>query len=556
MATGYVFNGKNRTLPGVYTNIESAITNPIRTATYGVLCLIDTGNDGATWGGGAGIDGELESGKDAIYEIDNLKDYKSFVKGGKFWDIGNALFQPDGFASVGISKILMVKAATTVAAELEMKFGDDDSDSSDSDTTLDGGTLQLQVRNEGVIGNGLLSGTNLYKGYSCKMFAGEIDSSKYIFRFYIGTWRGLDADGDNYDNIAQADAIPLMLVESPEVDDIQELIDWMEADSTFQYYFNVKDSVILGTGGIDDEDLGHYSSHNVFSGGTETYSSANITKALEYLQDEYLNFFLCDRYGDEAQGSENGLILSHIVGDDVSYEESMFVGGGVDSSKWTQTNGSIPTAQYFDSESVEVIHGGVKVSSNVSGLGYKVKDQFYHAALVAGRTLGLPPQVPSTGKGLNVIGLQHPLKKSEQRQALDNGVTVTIYDNEVSRFIILQGVTTIQKNTNFINEDATTFSMQIKRIKMQLNNEIKINVRRDLFNTENGVNRFTLSTKNLRDYIRSYLKTRTVTETDDNLLIDFGSVTATREEDNLIARYEGEPNGEITKAFITGVFID
>lgn len=551
MPTQVVFAGKNRILPGVYTDIRSGIENPPRTASYGKLLMIDTGNFGAGFGGGAGINGTLEKGGDAIYPISNLREFRSFVKGGLAWLLAEPLFFPDGFSSEGVSEIQYVRACATTPAEITFAFGDADTD---GDSSVDGGTIVIQIRNEGLIGNGLLEGANLYKGYACKMRAGVNDSTKFIIDFYLGSWKGLDSDGDNYDGISKADAVPILLVSSPEFRTLAELVTWMNTNATFNYYLKLKSSSILGSGVVDAADLLNYSNYNLAIGGTETYSSAALDEVLDYIKPSDYSFVLCDNWGDNAMSSNNGKIIAHIV-QEARYEKFMVVGGGKDALKFIQTNGSIPIAQYYDSDRVIVVHGGVKIPSNINGVGFKEYDSIYHAALVVGRICGLPPQVPVTFKGLNVAGLLHPLKEKEKELCLLEGVLCTAYDAEVGRFVVVQGVNTLQRNTYQINEDATSFSIQIKRIIAQVNKTLMINARNDLFNKENGANRFTMSKQTVKDWAKSQLKSMTVTTTEDNLLLTFRNVEVRTSEDNIYLTYGAVPNGEINKLLITGTLL-
>ena len=64
MATSVYFNGKLRTLPGVYSTITSGESNVSRSLDYGTVLLIDTGVYGAGWGGGSGVNGALRQGKE------------------------------------------------------------------------------------------------------------------------------------------------------------------------------------------------------------------------------------------------------------------------------------------------------------------------------------------------------------------------------------------------------------------------------------------------------------------------------------------------------------
>lgn len=552
MPTQVVFNGKNRILPGVYTEIKSGIENPPRSASYGKLLMIDTGNFGATFGGGAGINGTLEKGDDAIYVLSTMREYRSFVKGGLAWLLGQPLFFPDGFSSQGVSEVDYVRACTTVPAEITFQFGDQ---ASDDDSSVDGGTVVVQIRNEGIIGNGLLTGNVLYKGYAAKMRVGINDTNKFIVDFYLGTYKGVDTDGDPYDGVAAADTVPILLVSSKEFRSVTELVTWMQTDATFNYYFKLKNSSVSGSGIIDATDLLAYSSYTVASGGTETYGTADLDEVLDLITNYDYSYVLCDDWGDNAMSANNGKILAHIV-EEAKYEKFMIVGGGRDALKFTQANGSIPIAQYYNTDRVTVVHSGVKIPSIISATGFKEYDSIYHAAAVVGRQLGLPPQVPVTFKGLNIAGLLHSLKEKEKELCLLEGVLCTHWDSEVGRFVIVQGVNTLQRNDNFINEDASSFSMQIKRIIAHANKTIQINARVQLFNSENGVNRFTASKQVVKDWAKKQLKALTVSTTEDNLFLSFRNVEVTATEDNLYLSYGAVPNGEITKLFVTGTLLE
>jgi hypothetical protein len=484
--------------------------------------------------------------------MENLREFSSFVKGGLAWLLGQPLFFPDGFSSVGVSEVQYVRACTTAPAEITFNFGDADSD---NDSSVDGGIIGIQVRNEGLIGNGALQSGNLYKGYAGIMRTGVNDATKFIVDFYVGTYKGEDTDGDPYDGIAKVDAIPILLVSSPEFRTLADFVLWMQKDATFNYYFKLKTHTILGSGVVDAQDLVNYSDYNLAVGGTETYSTGDLDTVLDYITNLDYSFILCDNWGDNAMSSNNGKIIAHIA-TEAKYEKFMVVGGGKDALKFTQTNGSIPIAKYYDSDKVIVVHSGVKIPSNISGTGFKEYDSIYTAAAVVGRILGLPPQVPVTFKGLNIAGVLHPLKEKEEELCLLNGVLPIAYDIEVGRFIVVQGVNSLKRNTYLVNEDATSFSIQVKRIIAHANKTLTINARNDLFNAENGANRFTMSKQVVKDWAKKQLKSLTVTTTDDNLFLSFRNVEVNSSEDNVYLTYGAVPNGEITKLFISGVLLD
>ena len=58
MASTFIFNGRQISLPGVYSTIVSGEMNPARNLDYGKVLIIDTGKYSAGFGGGAGINGE------------------------------------------------------------------------------------------------------------------------------------------------------------------------------------------------------------------------------------------------------------------------------------------------------------------------------------------------------------------------------------------------------------------------------------------------------------------------------------------------------------------
>ena len=146
MATEFFFNGRVIKQPGAYATIVSGQRNAPLNLDYGRVLVIDTGNIGRTWGGGAGVNGELATGKDAIYRFDNIEDYQFFLKGGLFWRLGEALFRPDiASAALGASEVLHAKAATTTAATGTFTA---------AGGGTNGGTFRFKVRDEGIIGNG------------------------------------------------------------------------------------------------------------------------------------------------------------------------------------------------------------------------------------------------------------------------------------------------------------------------------------------------------------------------------------------------------------------
>lgn len=543
MATHFIFNNRRVILPGAYSTIKSVVKNPPVQLDYGAVCIIDTGS-GATFGGGAGIQGTLANGKDAVYVLDDIQQFRDFVKGGLWWLLADPMFNPARGVN-GISRIFFVRACSTVPAEITF---------SPTGGGSAGGSLVLQCKDEGIIGNGVQSSSNvLVKGYAGRLTAGVDDPSKFVFALWRGTFKGLAEDGIPYDGIVSSETTPELLTKSPEFSTMGELISWAESDIVLNNLFNIKTKIITGLGSLTPADLILYPGNILATGGTENYSATNaLQDALDAVKDLSFTFFIADKWGDDAQGVNNTAILNHIY-NSARFEKMMIVGGGKDQTKFDQANGSIPIAQYFNSDRVIVCHGGVKKKSISSGSGFRIFPSIYKAAIVAGRICGIPPQIPITFKNISIDGEAHSLTDKQKEKCLENGVLATYFDHDNGWFQVLQGVNTLQKNNNLLNPEGTTFSIQLRRITSQINRELEVNIKKELLADPNGVNRNTLSEAYLRDWVIGYLQSKTATTTSDNLIVSFRNVTVQRNQDAYFVQYEIEANTEITKVFVTGL---
>ena len=543
MATKVYFNGASRVLPGAYSTITSGEQNAPAALDYGKVLIIDTGL-GAEWGGGAGINGELASGKDAIYQFDNISDYKEFLAGGMFWKLSEPLFFPlDG--ADGVSTIYHVKAATTTAATLSFVATGGGSN---------GGTFKLKIKDEGVSANGVVTDDHLDKGYAYTIETGVIDTSKWIFKVWKGSWRGDYTDGLSYSEIDKADSAPTLVIQSDEFDNIQDLIDWAENTTSFGDYFELdSSSAVSGTGEVTSSDISSISGYVVASGGTETYSTTDLDDILDAVVDLDYQFVLCDKYGpDNYDNAFVTKIFSHIKDAETEFIKTMFIGGGADEDEFSSEDGSLDIAAYFNSPRAVVVHSNAKTTTQELSSGFRVWPSIYSAAVVLGRVCGLVPQIPVTNKRVAVDGLSHVMLKKDQKRALNGGITCIIPDQYNGGFKVLQGVNTLQKNTNLFDNSGQSFSIQFERIVAQINRELVINSETELLNDENGVNANTLSAGILKTWTETYLQSRVATDVADNLLLSFKNVTVTRVDDYYKVTYGIVVNNEITKIFYTG----
>lgn len=397
--------------------------------------------------------------------------------------------------------------------------------------------------------SGGVDGTKIAKGYGSQMKVGIIDPTKWFIEFYEGTWRGLDADGDDFGGITKYDALPITIAKSPEFDNLTDLISWAQNDFTWsQRYVVDVTSAIAGDGSIDSTDYTSNSALKLASGGTCTYNSTQLDLVFPQIIELDNTFFLADKYGDQAQGAENTKILYHIS-NEAEFDKFMVVGGGIDETKFTGTNGSIETAQYFDSVSVHVCHSGFKIPKLI-GAGTKKLSAFYHAANFLGRMAGLQPQVPVTFKGLRAKNFNHVMTLPQRVMALQAGV---IHNRMVPQIgqVVNQSVNTLQRNTQMINPDGTSFEISIMRIAAQLNKELILNMR-PLFV---GGNNNTSSPADVKTFGEGYLTGKTATKQKDNLILRFENVTVTVVDGDYFIEYGFVPNGPVNKLFVTGFML-
>lgn len=543
MATSVYFNGRLRKLPGAYSKITSGVQNAPADLDYARILIIDTGL-GAGFGGGSGINGALATGKDSVYQFEDVDSYKAFLKGGLMWKISEKLFFP--YQSLqGVSTIYHVKAATTTASSMTFTA---------TGGGANGGTFKIHPKDEGVSANGVLTSTHLDKGYAFTIEAGVIDTAKFILKIWLGQWKGDHTDGLAYDEVAKAATTPELVVQSPEFDNIQNLLDWANTNKAFGNYFTLDGtSAVAGDGSVDATDAATAATYQVSTGGTETYNTTDLTSVFEAVGDLDYQFILVDKYGtvdyDDAAVTS---IFNHIKAASTKYIKTMFIGGGQDETEFSDTDGSLDIAASFDSNRAVVVHGAVKETTDLLADGYRIWPSIYHAADVLGRTCGLAPQIPITNKLIGIDGLVHNIKVKEQEQALDGGVLVTIQDYARGGFKVLQGVNSMQDNSILFNSLGQSHSIQFERIVAQINRELEVNSQTDLLNNEEGVNVNTLSPGILKTWTETYLQSRVATSDADNLLISFRNVTVARVDDYYQVTYGIVVNNEITKIFYTG----
>lgn len=540
MSTPLTIGNKTTNLPGVYSQIQSGIKNPVQATSYGNICIVDKGL-GAGYMGGAGVAGNQLNGKNAIYEFTDIFQFQSFCRGGIMWNLAKYLFLPGGvnnFSIRGVSKLFVIKAAATTPATCTL--------------SLSATTLTIKTRDEGLCANGTLVSGNLTKGYSVVLNL-DTFSNKYFLSFYVGTYKGIDPDTSlPYDNVAASESTPQLVLNTGTFTSIAELMTWIRQSTAFNAMFSAT-TAAAGTTAVTTLEAAAIVGHQVFSGATETYSNTHYDNTFQHLVEIDNSLFLTLDSGADSQSAYNTKLLYHIV-NDARFEKLMIVGAGSTSGEFKgASTASIETAQFYDTDSVIVVHGGFK--ERVPGAaGFITRNSLYTSALVAGRIAGLEPQTPITFKRMNMMGLTHLLAKQEKEYGLTNGLFMIQDDPEIG-FCVVQGVNSLQRNTVLVNEDATSHDIAVKRIVMQLNKEIVINAKKVFFGKEVGLNRGTATPEDIISWLTGFLDSKVASSNQDNLIIRYEGIQVRVDSDTYFVDYRFVPNYPINKLVFTGTII-
>ena len=399
---------------------------------------------------------------------------------------------------------------------------------------------------------GAVDGTKLTRGYSATMSAGNDDPDAFIVKFWRGTYKGLDSNGLPWDGALEADTFPVLIAQSEEFIDINDFHNWMETDLSFGSIFKLTTKTVVGVGTVVTADLSANASNNLFSGGTEIYSTTELDKVLEQVQGLNYSLVIADGYADNAQSVDNGKILAHLAEPETFGDKMMVVGGGEDASTFKKgvTNSSVETAISYNTDRVIVCHGGPIKNTNYLADGFVPRTSLHKAAVVVGRIAGLAPQIPITFKTLGIDGERHQLSKKEQKQGLNYGVLMSISDRSLFRCV--QGVNSIQDNSFLVNPNGSTHSIQLRRMMAQISTELEVNATEQLLKNPDGTNRNTLSASDVKTFTEGYLRSRTASTTVDNMVLSFRNVNVVTDNDAYKVSYDIVFNTEITKIFFTG----
>lgn len=412
------------------------------------------------------------------------------------------------------------------------------------------GTVTVTVPPAGFLGG--IDGVIVATGYAAQMMPGVDDPSKFMIEFYEGTYRGQSEGGNDIGGLTPSQSNPNLIATSVEFNNIDDLITWAKSDFLFAKRFvldaNWRE---VGTGAVSTTDLANYSNLNLANSGTTAYGPGDLDRTLTDVRELDNTFFLCDRYGDAAMSAQNQKIFDHIK-NTAEMDKFMFVGGGIDETKFEDgiVNSSISIAKFYNDQRVHIVHSGNK-RPNVIGGGFEKLTSFHYTANVVGRLGGLEPQTPLTFKAVKTQNFNHQLGLRERERALQAGVIHNRFVPGIGN-VINQGINSLQRNTQLINPDGTSFEISIMRIAAQLNKELVLNMRPLFVGNSAGQ----ASPADVKSFVEGYLFSRTATTNKDNLILSFKNVSVRLIEDYYDIKYGFVPNGPINKLFLTGFMLD
>jgi hypothetical protein len=465
-----------------------------------------------------------------------------------FWKMADALFQPDKKSgALGVSEVYHVRAATTTNAKMTFTA---------TGGGTAGGSFKFDTRDEGLNANGTVTSNHLDKGYAYTIETGTVDTAKWVFKVWLGSWKGDHTDGLAYDEIAKVDSPAILLITSPEFNNIATLISWAQTNTTFGKYFVLDPtSAVVGTGVVTGPDVTAAANPIAATGATETYASARMDEILAAVADQDFSFIITDLYGTTDYDHADITKILSFINSTSKFKRFLCVGGGANEDEFDSAGGSLDMCAYYNSAYVHVVHGEYGLASDSLSEGFRWWPSVVHASLVLGRTAGKEPQVPLTNKSIGVDKLRHNPSKAQKERALDAGLKMTVWNGSLLKFVCLQDVNTLQDNTRLFTPAGKSHQGSFMRIIEQINKELVVNAEVDLLSDENGVNVNTLGSGTLKNWTETYLESRLAKIGADNLILSYKNVTVIRDGDMWNVTYGIVVNNEINKIFFTGFLL-
>ena len=146
---------------------------------------------------------------------------------------------------------------------------------------------------------------------------------------------------------------------------------------------------------------------------------------------------------------------------------------------------------------------------------------------------------------------------SKLEELLDAGVITPYYDGDLGYFCMSQAVNTLQKNTYFVNDDCSTYSIQVKRILAAVVRNLQLSAKLDFFSGTLVANKGSLSPAYLTSWLRGKLENMVVNQNkvDANYLLTYAVNKIEYKDDSVYCYYSFTINGEINKVFFVATLL-
>ena len=432
-----------------------------------------------------------------------------------------------------------------------------------------GGTYQkanayitLNTVEEGLFCNGKTvtkDVTNLTTGYGWKISAGIVDPSRYVVSFYLGTYGGVDKNGQSYNGLDSVSSVPRLLIQSPELSSILELYQWMSSSVSFKSLF----TIVLyqeGSGTFTSADLTAQNSFRLFDGATQTYSSTDLDDVLSACLDLDNTFFFCDRWGfhtigqpnySNADDTENVKILAHCLDPKSKYRRYVFVGGGQDSDQLAQSSSSsYYLSSLFDSVRAHVVHGGITIPGIINGV--RDVESIYTAAIVCGTIAGGLPQTSVTWKNLpSIRDVKQEYNLNIRENSIQSGV-ILITNVDGIGWCVNFAVNAKQSNLDYVDGNGESYDIAIEMIGSQLDKNLILNINRLVIAKNRGI----VSPGDIQTIVERVLRNALSTKNNGNMILNYDNVIVQATQDYVDITYDYTPDGPINQAFVTRTVVD
>ena len=176
-------------------------------------------------------------------------------------------------------------------------------------------------------------------------------------------------------------------------------------------------------------------------------------------------------------------------------------------------------------------------------------DTMVNGAYCLGRIFGLSPEIPATMKTIGIDGMEVEPSDDDLENMLDNGVIAPYYDSDFQDFVLSQACNSLQANTQLINEDCSTYSIQAKRILAQVVKNLQYQAKIDFWGGDAPANKATLSDAYVKAWTETLLSKLTTApnKTENNYLLDYEVTKVETDGDTKRVFLSVTVNGEITK---------